>query len=91
MPVPLIQAAAKAPSNPDPAALLRDFRGIDWLGLLETWGLKIVAAVATLEPEVAANIAQAAMLECISPPGSGAASRLWRMWKMRGAWETCSM
>ena len=29
-----------------------------------------VAAVATLEPEVAANIAQAAMLECISPPGS---------------------
>lgn len=46
MPVPLIQAAAKAPSNPDPAALLRDFRGIDWLGLLETWGLKIVAAVA---------------------------------------------
>ena len=30
----------------------------------------MVAAVATLEPEVAANIAQAAMLECISPPGS---------------------
>ena len=30
----------------------------------------IVAAVATLDPEVAANIAQAAMLECISPPGS---------------------
>ena len=30
----------------------------------------IVAAVATLEPDVAANIAQAAMFECISPPGS---------------------
>jgi hypothetical protein len=30
----------------------------------------MVAAVATLEPEVAANIAQAAMLECIRPPGS---------------------
>jgi hypothetical protein len=30
----------------------------------------IVAAVATLEPEVAANIAQAAIFECISPPGS---------------------
>ena len=30
----------------------------------------MVAAVATLDPEVAANIAQAAMLECIRPPGS---------------------
>ena len=30
----------------------------------------IVAAVATLDPEVAANKAQAAMLECIRPPGS---------------------
>ena len=30
----------------------------------------MVAAVATLEPEVAANMAQAAMLECIRPPGS---------------------
>jgi hypothetical protein len=30
----------------------------------------MVAAVATLEPEVAANIAQAAMFECMSPPGS---------------------
>ena len=29
-----------------------------------------VAAVATLEPEVAANIAQVPMLACISPPGS---------------------
>src|SRR2546422_7080577 len=30
----------------------------------------MVAAVATLEPEVAANMAHAAMFECISPPGS---------------------
>ena len=30
----------------------------------------MVAAVATLEPEVAANMAQAAIFECISPPGS---------------------
>ena len=29
-----------------------------------------VAAVATLEPEVAANRPQAAIFECISPPGS---------------------
>ena len=29
----------------------------------------IVAAVATLEPDVAANIAHAAILACISPPG----------------------
>ncbi len=29
-----------------------------------------VAAVATLEPEVAANIPQAAMFECMRPPGS---------------------
>ena len=32
--------------------------------------MPIVAAVATLEPEVAANRAQAPMLECIRPPGS---------------------
>ena len=32
--------------------------------------MPIVAAVATLDPEVAANMAQAAMLECIRPPGS---------------------
>ena len=30
----------------------------------------MVAAVAALEPELAANIAQAAMLVCMSPPGS---------------------
>ena len=30
----------------------------------------IVAAVAAEEPEVAANIAHAPMLECIRPPGS---------------------
>ena len=30
----------------DAVALVKDFRGIDWLGLLETWGLKIVAALA---------------------------------------------
>ena len=35
----------------------------------------MVAAVATLEPEVAANIAQAAMFECISPPGSQGTQR----------------
>ena len=29
-----------------------------------------VAAVATLEPEVAANMAQEPIFECISPPGS---------------------
>jgi hypothetical protein len=29
-----------------------------------------VAAVATLEPEVAANIAQVPILACIRPPGS---------------------
>ncbi len=30
----------------------------------------MVAAVATLEPDTAANSVQVAMLECISPPGS---------------------
>ena len=30
----------------------------------------IVAAVATLEPEVAANMAEVPMFACINPPGS---------------------
>ncbi len=32
--------------------------------------MPIVAAVATLEPETAANSVQVPMFECISPPGS---------------------
>ena len=29
----------------EPAALMRELRGIDWLQMLETWGLKLLAAV----------------------------------------------
>jgi len=37
----MIQAKAPAAA---PADLVEDIRGIDWLGLLETWGLKLLAA-----------------------------------------------
>ena len=37
----MIQANAPAPA---PADIVTDIRGIDWLGLLETWGLKLLAA-----------------------------------------------
>lgn len=36
----------KLPTLPDnPASLIADVRGIDWLQLLETWGLKLLAAL----------------------------------------------
>ena len=37
----MIQANAPAPA---PADIVKEIRGIDWLGLLETWGLKLLAA-----------------------------------------------
>jgi small conductance mechanosensitive channel len=37
----MIQAKAATAA---PADLVKDIRGIDWLGLLETWGLKLLAA-----------------------------------------------
>jgi small-conductance mechanosensitive channel len=37
----VIQANAPAPA---PADIVKEIRGIDWLGLLETWGLKLLAA-----------------------------------------------
>lgn len=40
MPVP-----APAPPTVDASGLVRDLRGIDWLQLLETWGLRVLAAV----------------------------------------------
>ena len=42
----LQQSPAAAPAAPkDPSAIVEQFRGIDWLHLLETWGLKLLAAV----------------------------------------------
>jgi small-conductance mechanosensitive channel len=37
----MIQANAPAPA---PADIVKEIRGIDWFGLLETWGLKLLAA-----------------------------------------------
>ncbi|WP_334179911.1 mechanosensitive ion channel domain-containing protein [Pseudoxanthomonas sp.] len=46
--MPTHAATATAPALADiptePAALMRELRGIDWLQLLETWGLKLLAA-----------------------------------------------
>jgi small-conductance mechanosensitive channel len=40
------RAPAALPEIPtEPAVLLNELRGIDWLQLLETWGLKLLAAV----------------------------------------------
>ena len=39
-----ITAAATSP-RAETAGLMRDLRGIDWLQLLETWGLKLLAAI----------------------------------------------
>ncbi|HEX2083442.1 MAG TPA: mechanosensitive ion channel domain-containing protein [Xanthomonadaceae bacterium] len=38
-------APPTAPVPVDPAGFVQQFRGIDWLHLLETWGLKLVAAI----------------------------------------------
>jgi small-conductance mechanosensitive channel len=38
-------APSAAPVPVDPAGFVQQFRGIDWLHLLETWGLKLVAAI----------------------------------------------
>jgi small-conductance mechanosensitive channel len=38
-------APPAAPVPVDPAGFVQQFRGIDWLHLLETWGLKLVAAI----------------------------------------------
>ncbi|CAN7345112.1 mechanosensitive ion channel [Pseudoxanthomonas sp. LjRoot143] len=47
MPTPAATATAPALTEipTEPAALMRELRGIDWLQLLETWGLKLLAAV----------------------------------------------
>ena len=44
----MLPASITTPAAPreEAAALVRDLRGIDWLQLLETWGLKLLAAVA---------------------------------------------
>lgn len=39
-------APSAAPAPVDAADLVQQFRGIDWLHLLETWGLKLLAAIA---------------------------------------------
>lgn len=45
----MLQTPPTAPSAPSPradaASLIDGFRGIDWLHLLETWGLKLLAAL----------------------------------------------
>lgn len=38
-------AARNAPAAVNPLSLVKDIRGIDWLQLLQTWGLKLLAAV----------------------------------------------
>lgn len=42
----MLQQPQAAPAAPrDTSAIVEQFRGIDWLHLLETWGLKLLAAV----------------------------------------------
>ena len=47
MSVPATAPAAPLPAgmSAEPEALMRELRGIDWLQMLETWGLKLLAAV----------------------------------------------
>ena len=42
----LLTASPTATPRAETAELVRDLRGIDWLQLLETWGLKLLAAIA---------------------------------------------
>ena len=42
----LLTTSPTAPPRAATAELVRDLRGIDWLQLLETWGLKLLAAIA---------------------------------------------
>ena len=47
---PVVPLSVDLPETPPPrqeaAELVRELRGIDWLSLLETWGLRLLAAVA---------------------------------------------
>jgi small-conductance mechanosensitive channel len=38
-------AAPAVPAPTDTSAIVQQFRGVDWMQLLETWGLKLLAAV----------------------------------------------
>jgi small conductance mechanosensitive channel len=38
-------AAPAVPAPKDTSAIVQQFRGVDWMQLLETWGLKLLAAV----------------------------------------------
>ena len=42
----LLTTSPTATPRAETAELVRDLRGIDWLQLLETWGLKLLAAIA---------------------------------------------
>ncbi|WP_407072271.1 mechanosensitive ion channel family protein [Pseudoxanthomonas japonensis] len=44
-PTPAPAAPLPAGMSAEPEALMRELRGIDWLQMLETWGLKLLAAV----------------------------------------------
>ena len=44
--VPLSVDLPETPPRQEAAELVRELRGIDWLSLLETWGLRLLAAVA---------------------------------------------
>ena len=67
----MIDGGIRMPSVP-PAAMVPRNSGSSYLRFWISGSatVPIVAAVATLEPEVAANMAQAPMLACIRPPGS---------------------
>lgn len=40
-----LSALEASPAGGQAATLIRDFHGVDWLQLLETWGLKLLAAI----------------------------------------------
>ena len=67
----LIDGGIRIPSVPPAAIVPRNNRSLyPRFSISPIATVPIVAAVATDDPDVAANIAQAAMFECIKPPGS---------------------
>src|SRR5688500_18685795 len=67
----LIEGGIRIPSVPPAAMEPRKSRSLYLLRVISSKEtVPMVAAVAALDPEVAANIALAAMLVCIRPPGS---------------------
>jgi len=67
----LIEGGMRMPSVPPAAIVPRNSGSLYFrFSICGRATVPMVAAVATDEPEVAANMAHAPMLACISPPGS---------------------